>query len=431
MRTKNHLQRNPQCSVLPKCCKLFIWGLFITALCLGLVFGAESPSNLKQTPLSVVEYPGEIPPDYQKIYHELDRKLQSFDNYLNSSWNGEKYPVILGAELIAANAYRGEELLTEKAFQGILLYLEKLKSLGVQCVKVTVSYPILEPDFPRSGEYLEFYKRLAPEIKHRGIKLLIGSGIMFSDPAYTNLKPNYKDLTWKKYQAGKRHQVETLIKEIHPDYITIANEPSTESILTGLKPSVSSFTSLVQFVLKGLDRRGVMVGAGTGTWDDPSYIESLSKNTDLDYIDLHIYPINNNYLERAVKMADLAKLSRKKIVVGEAWLYKTTDQEVAGASDTITFQRDIYSFWQPLDRRFLNTVFKLANYKQFELISAFWSKYFWGYLPYNQTTKNLSPVKSVELANQESVRNMLTQKVTQTGLSYLQLSSPLATASHP
>ncbi len=101
---------------------------------------------------------------------------------------------------------------------------------------------------------------------------------MFSDPAYTNLKPNYQGLTWKKYRTGKKRQVETLIHEIHPDYITIANEPSTESRLT------------------------------------------------------------------------------------------------------------------------------LANYKQFEMLSVFWSKYFWGYLPYNQTTRNLSPVKSVKLVNLESFK---------------------------
>jgi hypothetical protein len=58
-----------------------------------------------------------------------------------------------------------------------------------------------------------------------------------------------------------------------------------------------------------------------------------------------------------------------------------------------------------------------------DFISFFWMRYFYGYIEYNERTKNLTPTQLFNLANQEAVKNMQANppKLTQTGLTLQQL----------
>ena len=364
-----------------------------------------------------------IPTEYQPLYKEISQKLETFDTYLNSHCNEARSNVIFGAELLPANGHQGEKLLTEENYKGTLVYLDGLQSMGINGVKIAISYPILAPDFPNSDRYLQYYKNLAQELRKRDMKILVAIGNLFQDSSFTDLQVSFSNLTFAEYRKTKRQIAERIIKEIHPDYLTIANEPSTEAMTTGLKVTVPEFTETVRYVLNGLDRSGVLVGAGTGTWNHLDYVKSLARDTSLDYIDIHIYPAN--FLEQAITIADIAHAHNKRLIIGEAWTYKVYDSELGDLGDIATqskiFGRDAYSFWEPLDSRFLDMLVKLANYNGYEFISPFWSKYFFAYLDYEVVPKNLNYRQLTQLSSQEAFLNMLSHEFTHTGLTYREL----------
>lgn len=373
----------------------------------------------------------EPPSKYADLYALLDQRLTAADRVLSSRWNGERFPVMFAAELLAANGNQGEHLLTEETWQGVLVSLDRLQLLGVRGVKLAIVYPILLPGFPRSAEYLAFYKRLAEELRRRGLKILVGMGPAFKPSALGALpvQSYYASLTFQRYKREKRQMAETIIREIRPDFLTIENEPHTAWENTGLPFTVANVTDVVRTVLDGLDRSGVLVGAGAGTWDALAYFESLARSTTVDYLDLHLYPINFDFLlDRPFRIAELAERYGKRLILGEAWLYKARDWELlvpALVTATELFSRDVFSFWEPLDVRFVEVVGKLAHVLRLELASFFWMRYFFGYIEYNAATKGLSASELFSLANRAAAQNMLQDppRLTRTGEAFHRLAT--------
>src|SRR3990172_4829678 len=64
----------------------------------------------------------------------------------------------------------GEPLFREQTWPAVILNLDRLQQLGVRGVKVAVKYPVLIPSFPRSADYLEFYRRVGQEVRRRNLK---------------------------------------------------------------------------------------------------------------------------------------------------------------------------------------------------------------------------------------------------------------------
>ena len=173
--------------------------------------------------------------------------------------------------------------------------------------------------------------------------------------------------------------------------------------------------------LKDLDRSGVRIGAGAGTWDDLSYFEALAKQTNLDYIDMHLYPIQRDFLiDRTLRIAKLAQTYGKELSVGEAWLYKAAEKEFRDlmAVQAKIFSRDVFDLWIPLDEKFIEVMVKLSHHLRMEFCSFFWMRYFYGYVEYNQTTKNLMPPQLFRQANEKAFRNIVSNTLSQTGRTF-------------
>jgi len=367
--------------------------------------------------------PSAIPNKFKSTYTELERRLNEFDARLSSTWDGKKHDVIFGAELLTANSHRGEGLLEPTSFQGNVVYLDALQKLGVQGVTIAVSYPLLQDDFPRSSEYLAFFKKVAQEVKRRGMTLNVESGIVFPQGEFTTLKVDYTGLTLDEYFKRQERMVEIIVREIHPDYLTIGNEPSTGTdLLGGQKITVERYTQYVRDVIDGLDKKGALIGAGAGDWDDTKYIEAFAKIPGLDYIDIHMYPLGSpqtDFLERAVQMAEIAQAHNKKLISSEMWLYKAMGSDVYAnvAATPNIFGRDTFSFWAPLDQKWLDVMAKFANAYKFDYISPFWSKYFFAYLDYEQN-KSKSANQLLGEADVQAVKNILSNTFSSTGLHY-------------
>jgi hypothetical protein len=370
-----------------------------------------------------------VPAEYADLHAMLDARLKAADAYIGSRWNGAPHDVTFSAELLAANGNQGEALLRPQQRQAVATYLDRLQDAGARGVKVAVKYPLLVSAFPRSAEYLEFFKWVGGEVRRRHLKLLAQTTAAFRDPVFSQVRPegHYAGLTWERYRREKRQHVEAVIREVRPDLLTIDNEPGTQQANTGLRFAPEELADLVQDVVRGLDKQGVRLGAGTGTWEDLAYLQALARVPGLDYLDLHIYPINHDFLiDRAIRMAEMARRAGKRLVIGEAWLYKARDRDLGGApvaAAASLFARDTFGFWEPLDAQFITTMGRLSHYLQVDFISFFWSRHFYGYVEYSEATRRLPPDELFRLANRAALRNMMADppRLTQTGLAFRRL----------
>jgi len=357
-----------------------------------------------------------VPFAYRALYNELYTKLESLRSTVNSEWKGKKSAVSFGVELLVANSNRGETLLTDRVFGATRLTLERLKDLGVQSIAVSIQYPILTSSFPRVAEYRKFYKQVAEEIRRRGFVLIVEMGTLFREPEFSKLKINYRGLTVARFRDELKEMAEAIISDMHPDYLTLLTEPDTQAQNTGLDFSVSNFSATIQHVASGLNRSGMRLGAGAGTWDDPAYFEALARMAQLDYLDLHIYPIQRNFVvDRVWQVTAMARRYNKSVSIGETWLYKVSEWELGKISPVKAFARDVFSFWQPLDIMFFETIINLSHQIRADFCSFFWMKYLYGYLDYDSQTRNLTPQQLINRVDAEAGRQILDNKLNDAG----------------
>jgi uncharacterized protein (TIGR03437 family) len=113
----------------------------------------------------------------------------------------------------------------------------------------------------------------------------------------------------------------------------------------------------------------------------------------------------------------------------EAWLQKRRENEFNGVgvttSSTIS-ARDTFSFWAPLDQRFLTAFAKLAWWKQLKVFSPFWSGYLHAYLNYNSAYDSVVPDQILNQAWVAGATAIGNGQYTSTGLAYQSLISATA-----
>ncbi len=371
-----------------------------------------------------------IPVEFRALYYELLSQMTEFENIFPTPTN-ENHDPVFAAELLAANSNRGEDLLQPGGIIGAFLELDRLEELGVEGVVIAVNFPLFYPPFhtdqAEHDAYLDFYKKIAESVNSRGMKLIIESHFIFTQKGIStfNLTDFYNDLSLAEYLSGRLQTIITIGDELHPDYLTITIEPDTETLQTG-KP-VNDVTIQTEFVNEVLNElvesqiTDVKIGAGVGTWH-PKYKEFTTSfaNTDVDYIDTHVYPINRDFFERVLTIADIAQSKGKPITMSEAWLYKTAETELGSVTETDMFARDVFSFWAPLDQKFLEVIAKLAYVEEFEFVSPFWTKYFFAYLDYDEVSGKSSE-ELIALSSAEAGKNIVAGKYTSTGLKYKEL----------
>lgn len=370
------------------------------------------PTPTSPLPSQPAFSPAPVPREYHDLYGELNSDLDAFLAGLpEPGGNGP----IFAVELLYANGNVGTHLLQPGVMDLVRLFLARMQYLGVQGVGLQISYPLLQPDFPRSDEFLEFFKQVAAEVRSRGMLLHVETGPVFPQPEYSGdfgKQVDYSDLTNQSYFETKRMMLVKIAREIRPDYLSLGNEPSTEEMLTGLRFNPSEYFSFFDETLAEIGIiPNMKVGVGSGTWEDPAYLDHFLEQDELDYINLHIYPIGRggSLLERARQVASKARLSGKDVVIGESWLYKAGHAELnAGERDAYTkfFGRDVYSFWEPLDEKFIQAITRMAEAEDIDFVSFFWARYLLAYLEYGSDTTGLSSLQLTQLSSRQARFNM-------------------------
>lgn len=346
-----------------------------------------------------------VPAAFEGLYRDLDAQLTAFDARITREWNGSTYPTDAGAELVTANGNRGAQLLAPNTRLGVVAELSALKALGMRSVVVAVQYPLLNRAYldsiSRSADYdayLDFFKFVASEVRARGMRLVVESGPVFpgvfSAGSGLDVGRHYAAVNDQQYMQARAAMAGVIAREIQPDYLQIGAEPDTEAQITGrsslrLVSVYAGFVGAALAEVRAANVPHVQFGAGVGTWlpNGREYIDAYVR-AGVDFIDLHIYPVNRNFLDNTIAYADAAIAQGRKVIIAEAWLLKMRDSELGVASpaaDSGTFARDVWSFWAPLDQKFLAVFTKFSHWKQLQVFSAFWSRYLFAYLDYDAT----------------------------------------------
>jgi len=399
-----------------------VFGVLLVLLCMPALAAMAQPA---------------IPAKYQAIYSTLEADMNAFEPTLDALMPADPRRIDMFAELLTANTNQGTSMLGPYAIEGVRTNLDRLKDIGVTGIVFPVSFPILLPEYVTDASaYLAFYTNVASEVRQRDMKLVVKLHSIF--PGSTSAFGfNYDNLTFAKYKDGKKSMAQTIINTLRPDYLTIINELTSEASVTGLAElnDPAKAQEFVAYTLAGLNKRTTLVGAGSGTWDRPEFIRDyLAGMANLDFIDLHVYPINNmdlgdaDYLAQLLTYIDNARSvnPNKKVVMTEAWLYKASDSEVGAINSAFSpriYARDAYSFWMPLDQAFLRTITKAASLKELTFMSAFWSRYFFAYADYNPTIDSWAPSRLLQYASKLAQTNMQNRIYSPTGTYYTELIS--------
>jgi hypothetical protein len=393
-------------------CAVLIIMLLLTAACVQRVLESAPAHNV----------PSEVPEAYQEIYREIDTEIDRQLPLVPLPWGQKKTDTAFGVELLTANSNRGEALLNERVLQENALVLDQLKSLGIKSVSLSLQYPVLTRNYPRTAEFREFYRRLAGDIRKRQLLIVAEMGSAFREPELSQIQVDYHGLKRERFNAGLREMAEAIIADIRPDFLTILSEPDTQTRNTGLPFSPSDFAAAVRHVAKDLDRPGVKLGAGAGSWLSTDYFKALAAVPELDYIDFHIYPVHYGLAsDRVLKAAAVAQAKGKRVSIGEAWLYKVAGHEIGYISPVKAFRRDVFSFWQPLDQNFIQLVVNLAHTINAQFCSFFWMQYLYSYVDCTSETDHLSYEQLNKLNNSTAWENTQKGILSPTGERFRQL----------
>ena len=122
-------------------------------------------------------------------------------------------------------------------------------------------------------------------------------------------------------------------------------------------------------------------------------------------------------------MVAAARAYGKPIVIDEAWLYKSVGEGVEGvpglAGNEAVFRRDVFSFFEPLDERFLAQAARFAKTAGALYFAPYWSNYFFSYLEYDPFTQDLPYKELVTVLAPQAVENaIIADQFTGTGEKY-------------
>lgn len=366
--------------------------------------------------------PEPVPAEFSAMYDSLASNLDAWQTAISNVTPASPSATVFGAHVLAANGNRGDALLAPTTMPLVDQTLDALKRLGVGGVTVTVSFPLLNADYPRSADYLKFYETFAQHVRDRGLKLTVEQHIVFHGTAFSSVDFDFSSLGFEAFETQFHTMAQTIIDRMHPDYLTLLSEPDTFVRLTGYRQALGPANSaaMIDTVVSGLQRGSTKIGAGTGSWlpDAAGYAKAFAASPSLDYVDLHIYPIAPNTIANAQAVVDAARAAGKPVVLDEAWLYKLAPGEGAAMSfdqNEQIFRRDLFGFWAPLDARFLTLVAQFARANGIAYVAPFWSNYFWAYATYDATTKDLAYAQLSQQANRSVLQALQRNTLTQTG----------------
>jgi len=278
--------------------------------------------------------------------------------------------------LLAANGNRQADLLAPAALISVDQSLDAFVTLGVGGVVLGIKLPLLLPSFtPQAEQYTQFFATVAQHARDRHLQIDVELSAMFCGTIYAECSYTYPTTAagWGQLTA---QQARTVIDQVRPDYLNLISEPGTEATLTGIPElgTVAGFRTMVTDAVTAIGAHGdVKLVAGAASWYPAAWDEAIA-DSGIDGFVTHIYPATAGTAANLIAIADLAHAAGKPLIADEVWLYKGTVSAQGGVADSNQQGAiNTYSFWEPLDRTFIQATRQWADKAGVPLTSAFWS----------------------------------------------------------
>jgi hypothetical protein len=399
----------------------------VTALILLaiVVFGTSVVSAVAASQV-VQQYDLSVPSQYQDEYAALEGLMGSFNSSLGpypSSPNGFTF----ATELLPANGNRGPALFQPNNLATVAANLNALQAMGIQGVTIAIGYPLLDPSFPNSAQYLNYFEQVVSMVHARGMKVLIESQILFANTPYSPLTYDWSALPYSQFVINHIAQDQLIINQIRPDYLELGVEADTEAYLSGYSQlnTPSGWSSYIEQLLSSLNKGNTKLVAGIATWLGTAYLAGFASDPRLDIISTHVYPIYGNNLQTLIAIGKIAQQNNKRMIIDEAWeekvLHPATGHAGTGIGGPSITQQDVFAFWSPIDSQFLELLAKFSRIYPVEFISPFNEWYFFAYLNWTPALDTQSYFQLTQQLDPIAVQNMNSNTLSPTGTTYSQL----------
>jgi hypothetical protein len=370
--------------------------LFMIGCFLSYSYSIDGQNQTLQT--KQIKESTDIPEQFLALYQELEESLHQAIQLF--PYKKGKYCSLAAPELYFAGSGFGSSATDSQRWKDLLSTLDEFKSMKIEAVSIMIAAPDLT--IGDSTSLVIFYQRLANEIHLRKMKLYIE---YFDNPPFSPhaLKGWQDNLQGRKdFLAMKEKELFLIYREIKPDYLSLVTEPGTMMRWSHLNFSSDELAEWIGEVSTSLKNLGsspnTLIGAGAGSWESADFILKFAQQSNLDYIDIHLYAMNSSIKDNAIRVDSLVHQVRKvrpgmEITIGETWLYKHSTKEPATvAMYKETFFRDNFSFWSPLDQQFMELLMGIAQKENVSVVAPYFSQYFFSYYKFGDTeSSNLPP----------------------------------------
>jgi hypothetical protein len=322
------------------------------------------------------------------------------------------------AELLDANGNRQTALLQPGAMGLVDQELDAFSALGVTGVTIGIKLPLLLSRYtPQAARYADFYAAVADQARRRGFTIDVELGGLFCGTTFSTCSYSYPSTVsgWAQLTAD---QARIVIDRVRPTYLDIMSEPNTEANLTSIH-ALETLSGVTQFVTDALALIGphgaTKIGAGAASWYPISFDRAIA-NTGVDVLMEHIYPLTPGIVSTLTATAALAHQVGKPLVADEVWLYKGSTT----ASDNVTAsgqesKMDAYSFFEPLDQRFLAVTREWSQKADVAYASPFWSMQLFSYVTWTPQLEAGTVKGTLTLLDQAAGSAMGQSRFTATG----------------
>ncbi len=329
------------------------------------------------------------------------------------------------ASLVPADGNKGTTLLQASNQNTVNANLDAYQSLGVNEVEISIPFPLLQPSFPNSSQYLSYYTQLVQNVHSRGMKALVESHVAFVGTGYSNINYSFNSLPYAQFVSDSIAQNQLIINQIKPDYIDIGTEADTEAALSGYHQldTPSGWTAFIEQQLASLNKTGspTKICAGAGTWLGVQFMQGFASDPRLDFLTTHIYPIYGNNLQVLAEMAQLAQQDGKRLVISESWSEEVTVPSPppgTGVGGEFADHQEVWGFSSNIDVPFLQIMDRFCSIYHVEVYNAFSEQYFFAYLNYTPQLDTEGYFTLDGQINQEWAQNMRSLTLTPTGFEY-------------
>ncbi|HYB45441.1 MAG TPA: hypothetical protein VEC92_02855 [Nitrososphaerales archaeon] len=384
-------------------------------------------------PFTVQQYNTTIPSEYQSNYTTLENALNNFNSTLGTI-PAHPNSFTYSASLVTADGNQGPKVLTADNQNTVDVNLDAFQAMGLKEVEISIPYPLLDPTFPNSSQYLSYYTQLVQNAHARGMKVLVESHVVFAGTEFSPINYSFANLPYSQFVVKAIAQNQLIIDKVRPDYLDIGTEADTEAALTGYRQlnTPSGWDSFIEQQLSSLNKTGspTKICAGAGTWNGVQFMQGFADDPRLDFLTTHVYPLYGDNLQTLIQMAQLAQQNGKRLVISEFWSETVTVPSPppgTGVGGAFADHQEVWGFSSAIDVPALELMVKFASIYPVELFSPFSEQYFFAYLNYTPQldSEDYSTLKSQ--VDGVWSQNMRSDVLTPTGAEYATLASSSST----